>query len=113
MDVSANARADADAASAGKVPLPPPPPPPPCVPPPPPPPAGATGNAEGGDEDGVMDPEQQRAMMEMLGLPVGFESTQGKKVEGGDVSAAKVVKERKFRQYMNRFGGFSRPLDED
>lgn len=82
-------------------------------PPPPPPPPPVTGEGDTGAEEPVMDPDQQRAMMEMLGLPVGFDSTSGKKVDGADVSGKKVVKERKFRQYMNRFGGFSRPLDAD
>lgn len=40
-----------------------------------------------------------------------FDTTKGKKVEGNDVSAANIAKKRKYRQYMNRRGGFNRPLD--
>jgi U4/U6.U5 tri-snRNP-associated protein 3 len=41
----------------------------------------------------------------------GFDSTKGKKVEGNISVVAKVNKPRKYRQYMNRKGGFNRPLD--
>ncbi|KAB7506402.1 U4/U6.U5 small nuclear ribonucleoprotein [Armadillidium nasatum] len=34
-----------------------------------------------------------------------------KKVEGNDVGAVHVIMKRKYRQYMNRKGGFNRPLD--
>jgi len=37
----------------------------------------------------------------------------GKKVEGADVSFAKVKAPRKYRQYMNRRGGFNRVLDAE
>jgi U4/U6.U5 tri-snRNP-associated protein 3 len=36
---------------------------------------------------------------------------QGKHIVGADVSAAKVNLPRRYRQYMNRRGGFNRPLD--
>lgn len=49
--------------------------------------------------------------MAALGLPAAFSSTKGKQVAGADVSGARVVKKRKYRQYMNRKGGFNRPLD--
>jgi len=35
----------------------------------------------------------------------------GKHVAGNDVSAVHLVVKRKYRQYMNRKGGFNRPLD--
>lgn len=41
-----------------------------------------------------------------------FNSTKGKKVPGNDVGAVHVVKKRRYRQYMNRKGGFNRPLDK-
>lgn len=50
-------------------------------------------------------------MMRAMGLPVDFDTTKGKQVDGADVSDAKVIKKRKYRQYMNRDGGFNRPLD--
>lgn len=37
---------------------------------------------------------------------------QGAEVEGNDVGMAKVNKKRTWRQYMNRRGGFNRPLDK-
>jgi U4/U6.U5 tri-snRNP-associated protein 3 len=51
-------------------------------------------------------------MMRAMGLPVGFDTTKGKQVEGTDVGAAKVIKKRRYRQYMNRPNGFNRPLDD-
>jgi len=58
--------------------------------------------------------EEEIAMMKMMGFS-GFSTTKGKPVAGnatGDAAGAvhKVVK-RKYRQYMNRKGGFNRPLD--
>lgn len=49
-------------------------------------------------------------MMKMMGIPVGFDSTKGKPVEGNDVSGIRAVTKRQPRQYMNRRGGFNRPL---
>jgi hypothetical protein len=40
-------------------------------------------------------------MMKLLGLPASFDSTHEKHVEGADMSAARVVKQRQARQYMN------------
>ncbi|XP_058794017.1 U4/U6.U5 small nuclear ribonucleoprotein 27 kDa protein-like [Phymastichus coffea] len=54
-------------------------------------------------------PEEQQ-MMRMMGF-CGFDTTKGKKVEGNDVGAVHVILKRKYRQYMNRKGGFNRPLD--
>lgn len=52
-------------------------------------------------------------MMAMMGLPVqGFGTTKGKHVEGNQEGAANVKKMRTWRQYMNRRGGFNRPLDK-
>ncbi|KAF9932892.1 hypothetical protein FBU30_007051 [Linnemannia zychae] len=58
-----------------------------------------------------MTPEEQEArMMAMMGFG-GFDSTKGKKVAGADVSGVDIKKQRQYRQYMNRRGGFNRPLD--
>lgn len=54
-------------------------------------------------------PEEQE-MMRMMGF-CGFDTTKGKKVDGNDVGAVHVILKRKYRQYMNRKGGFNRPLD--
>jgi len=50
-------------------------------------------------------------MMAMMGV-TGFGSTKGKHVEGNQEGAAQVKKMRTWRQYMNRRGGFNRPLDK-
>ncbi|KAL9254730.1 U4/U6.U5 small nuclear ribonucleoprotein 27 kDa protein-like protein [Drosera capensis] len=49
-------------------------------------------------------------MMKKLGIPTGFDSTKGKPVPGANVSGVRVVTKRQPRQYMNRRGGFNRPL---
>lgn len=49
-------------------------------------------------------------MMKQFGIPLGFDSTKGKPVPGADVSGVRVVTKRQPRQYMNRRGGFNRPL---
>lgn len=54
--------------------------------------------------------EDEIEMMKMMGIPVGFDSTKGKPVPGADVSGVRAVTKRQPRQYMNRRGGFNRPL---
>uniref|UniRef100_A0A1B6E9N7 U4/U6.U5 small nuclear ribonucleoprotein 27 kDa protein n=1 Tax=Clastoptera arizonana TaxID=38151 RepID=A0A1B6E9N7_9HEMI len=54
-------------------------------------------------------PDEQE-MMKQMGF-CSFDTTKGKKVEGNDVGAVHVILKRKYRQYMNRKGGFNRPLD--
>lgn len=54
-------------------------------------------------------PEEQE-MMRVMGF-CDFDTTKGKKVDGNDVGAVHVILKRKYRQYMNRKGGFNRPLD--
>jgi U4/U6.U5 tri-snRNP-associated protein 3 len=58
---------------------------------------------EGVDED-------ELEMMKKLGIPIGFDSTKGKPVAGADVSGIRAITKRQPRQYMNRRGGFNRPL---
>ncbi|ORX72253.1 DUF1777-domain-containing protein [Linderina pennispora] len=60
------------------------------------------------DLSGMTEEEQ---MMALMGFG-GFDSTKGKSVAGNSDGAANVKKQRKFRQYMNRKGGFNRPLDK-
>jgi len=48
-----------------------------------------------------------------MGLPVGFETTKGKHVDGNYKGMTKVKSVRQYRQYMNRRGGFNRPLDAE
>lgn len=66
------------------------------------------------DELEGMDEEEQ--MMALLGFGGGFGSTKGQKVDDNHKSSARGAaaknKARKYRQYMNRKGGFNRPLDK-
>ncbi|KAK8382153.1 hypothetical protein O3P69_015247 [Scylla paramamosain] len=54
--------------------------------------------------------EEEKQMKELLGFS-SFHTTKGKRVEGNNVGAVHVIMKRKYRQYMNRKGGFNRPLD--
>jgi U4/U6.U5 tri-snRNP-associated protein 3 len=55
--------------------------------------------------------EDDADMMAAMGLS-GFGSTKGKHVEGNQEGKVNVKKVRTWRQYMNRRGGFNRPLDK-
>ncbi|KAI0709302.1 hypothetical protein C8Q76DRAFT_786104 [Earliella scabrosa] len=69
--------------------------------------------AGGAEEGEAMDAtnDDDAAMMAMMGL-TGFGTTKGKHVEGNQEGAVDVKKMRTWRQYMNRRGGFNRPLDK-
>jgi len=54
---------------------------------------------------------EEADMMAMMGI-AGFGTTKGKPVEGNQEGAVKIKKVRTWRQYMNRRGGFNRPLDK-
>lgn len=70
---------------------------------------GSGGVGEGGEE--MMDEDEDEIeVMKKFGIPVGFDSTKGKPVAGNDVGAVRKVTKRQPRQYMNRRGGFNRPL---
>jgi U4/U6.U5 tri-snRNP-associated protein 3 len=77
---------------------------------------GARSNGDDGDDDDedTVDDERRR-MMDLLGFG-GFGTTKGKAVMDNQTSAARGAvsknKGRKYRQYMNRKGGFNRPLDK-
>ena len=50
-------------------------------------------------------------MMKMLGF-ASFDTTKGKHVDGScNAGGANIQEKRRYRQYMNRKGGFNRPLD--
>jgi len=51
--------------------------------------------------------------MRLLGLPVGFETTKQKEVPDGNAHCVRIKTKRQYRQYMNRRGGFDRPLDQN
>lgn len=69
----------------------------------------STGSGGGEVEEEVVN-EDEVEMMKKLGIPMGFDSTKGKQVPGADVSGIRAVTKRQPRQYMNRRGGFNRPL---
>ncbi|EPQ58181.1 hypothetical protein GLOTRDRAFT_120022 [Gloeophyllum trabeum ATCC 11539] len=74
----------------------------------------STEPADGAEEGEAMDDatnDDDAAMMAMMGL-TGFGTTKGKHVEGNQEGAVDVKKMRTWRQYMNRRGGFNRPLDK-
>ncbi|XP_014671253.1 PREDICTED: U4/U6.U5 small nuclear ribonucleoprotein 27 kDa protein-like [Priapulus caudatus] len=54
--------------------------------------------------------EDEIAMMKVMGFGT-FDTTKGKKMNGNDIYASNLIQKRKYRQYMNRKGGFNRPLD--
>ncbi|KAL8725767.1 MAG: hypothetical protein Q9166_007167 [cf. Caloplaca sp. 2 TL-2023] len=60
------------------------------------------------DIDSDSDPETA-AMRRMMGF-ANFKSTKNTKVPGNDVYAVRKEKKTEYRQYMNRVGGFNRPL---
>ncbi|KAF5391413.1 hypothetical protein D9757_001950 [Collybiopsis confluens] len=55
--------------------------------------------------------DDEAAMMAAMGMS-GFGTTKGKHVEGNQEGASNLKKTRTWRQYMNRRGGFNRPLDK-
>lgn len=59
-----------------------------------------------GDES-LEEEDEETKMMKLMGFG-GFDTTKNKKVPGTDVSGAKIRKPIKYRQYMNRRGGFNR-----
>ncbi len=74
---------------------------------------GGVVNKDADDEEEEGGEEEQMRMM--LGFN-GFGTTKGKAVADNQHSAARGAasknKGRKYRQYMNRKGGFNRPLDK-
>ncbi|XP_054629874.1 U4/U6.U5 small nuclear ribonucleoprotein 27 kDa protein isoform X2 [Dunckerocampus dactyliophorus] len=55
--------------------------------------------------------EEEIEMMKLMGFST-FDTSKGKKSEGStNAYAVNVTMKRKYRQYMNRKGGFNRPLD--
>lgn len=64
-------------------------------------------DSDQGQDNG--DNDEMAAMQAMLGFG-GFGSTKGKKVAGNNVGGVRKEKKTEYRQYMNRQGGFNRPL---
>jgi U4/U6.U5 tri-snRNP-associated protein 3 len=61
------------------------------------------------DEDLVVEDDEMSAMQSVMGFG-GFGSTKGQKVAGNNAGAIYKAKKTEYRQYMNRVGGFNRPL---
>ena len=61
------------------------------------------------DDDIIVEDDGMAAMQAMMGFG-GFGTTQQKQVAGNDVYAVRKEKKTEYRQYMNRVGGFNRPL---
>uniref|UniRef100_T2M817 U4/U6.U5 small nuclear ribonucleoprotein 27 kDa protein n=1 Tax=Hydra vulgaris TaxID=6087 RepID=T2M817_HYDVU len=88
-------------------------------PPPPFPPSGYVNRHEqaehlrqrGKDLQPVEDDDDDAKKIQQLMGFTGFVTTKNKHVEGNADGCSKINKPRKFRQYMNRRGGFNRPLD--
>jgi len=62
------------------------------------------------DQDLIGKSEEEIDMMRVMGFG-SFDTTKNKKVDGNNTGAVHVLVKRKYRQYMNRKGGFNRPLD--
>lgn len=61
------------------------------------------------DEELVIEDDGMATMQAMMGFG-GFGTTHQKKVEGNNIGAVRKEKKSEYRQYMNRQGGFNRPL---
>ncbi|KAH7914960.1 hypothetical protein BJ138DRAFT_242109 [Hygrophoropsis aurantiaca] len=73
--------------------------------------AGSRSSEKPGEEAMDATNADDDAMMVAMGL-AGFGSTKGKHVEGNQEGGVNIKKMRTWRQYMNRRGGFNRPLDK-
>ncbi|PSS00845.1 hypothetical protein BD289DRAFT_450185 [Coniella lustricola] len=61
------------------------------------------------DDDVEVEDDGMGDMAAMMGFG-GFGTTKGKKIAGNNVGAVRKEKKTEYRQYMNRQGGFNRPL---
>jgi U4/U6.U5 tri-snRNP-associated protein 3 len=67
--------------------------------------------SQSGDNNNKLD-DDSKLMAQVMGFS-SFNSTKGKMVPGNQtIGAVHVIKKRRYRQYMNRKGGFNRPLDK-
>ncbi|GLE01380.1 hypothetical protein PINS_up010210 [Pythium insidiosum] len=76
--------------------------------------SGTTTTTESAAPAALSHLSEEEQMQMLLGFG-GFDSTKGKSVEdnavGPAAGAARKETKREYRQYMNRRGGFNRPLD--
>ncbi|KAL5628694.1 hypothetical protein BROUX41_002085 [Berkeleyomyces rouxiae] len=71
--------------------------------------AGAVDDEEEEELEIDVDGDGMDAMQAMLGFG-GFGTTKNKKVAGNNAGGVSKEKKSQYRQYMNRVGGFNRPL---
>jgi len=62
------------------------------------------------DDEPVVEEDDSMAKMQAVMGFGGFGTTKQKKVAGNNAYAVRKEKKTQYRQYMNRFGGFNRPL---
>jgi U4/U6.U5 tri-snRNP-associated protein 3 len=62
------------------------------------------------DDDIVIEEDESIADMQAMLDIRGFGTTKQKKIAGNDAYAVRKEKKTVYRQYMNRQGGFNRPL---
>ena len=62
-----------------------------------------------GDAMAVDEDPEDALLRKMMGFKA-FNTTQNKKVPGNQIYGVRKEKTTKYRQYMNRQGGFNRPL---
>jgi len=61
------------------------------------------------EDDVIIEDDGLADMQAMMGFG-GFGTTQQKKIPGNNAYAVRKEKKTEYRQYMNRVGGFNRPL---
>lgn len=62
------------------------------------------------DSDGAVGEDDVEEMMRRSMGFTKFRSTKNTKVPGNDIYGVRKEKKTEYRQYMNRVGGFNRPL---
>ena len=61
---------------------------------------------------GEEDDNEDAILKKVMGFS-SFKSTQNTKVPGNNIYGVRKEKQTKYRQYMNRTGGFNRPLSPE
>ncbi len=62
-----------------------------------------------GDAMAVDEDDEDAVLRKMMGF-TSFKTTQNTKVPGNQIYGVRKEKKTQYRQYMNRVGGFNRPL---
>ena len=71
--------------------------------------AGKERPSVNGDNMAVDEDDEDTLLKKMMGFTT-FKSTHNTKVPGNQIYAVRKEKKTQYRQYMNRVGGFNRPL---